>query len=298
MIVLNKNPNFPAVIPAVRDLGEGFAWYPHRPVDFAVAWMRKPPEKIPLVIGETGFFFDACHFDASGLFQASSLRGNRFLQSVESFKPPYYFADKMLRGIHQPSKFRQPDDYPNWDGVVLATQNPTDKSITDVGPPILWWMFYQNACAYYGKNLFVKIHPWVKGEDLTKMETIARASGCTYGKVSPKVVKKCKFVITYNSTFAVDCFLYGARVAYFAPGYFSECGAVSYTNWTLPDQVPDKSFSGYKLYEWLAWKYCVWTKNDTAFWDRFFKWCQIYYPHQEIPTDMSYAAHIDRVSYG
>ena len=201
---------------------------------------------------ETGFFWEAAHIDR-GIYKNSSFNLPEAISEVEKLDKPCVI-DKLLHA-KIPSKYRQTAYDVEWSGVVLACQNPNDRSVLSVGTSKDWWDFYEGACKFYGKNLFVKLHPWNSGEIGEKICAIARENGCRAEKTNHTCITKCLFVLVYNSSFVVDCLIRDVPVAQFAEGYFYKTPAVTFTNRTYPIGVKITDW-GRKLVNFLAYKYC------------------------------------------
>lgn len=203
---------------------------------------------------ESGFFFDSYHIDTIGFGLHSSLTTPQCIKMVEEFHAPKSAASIVLDSTI-PSKFRQPNIQQRWNDVVLAAQLPRDRSICQGHSVYDYWRFVKGACKFYGKHLFVKCHPYAK-KHYARFARYANKYGCKIGYCDHSVIKHCKFVLTWNSTFAVDCFLRGVPVAQFAPGYFYQQPAVTYTEGQYPDSVADTVDAAYKLADFLIWRYC------------------------------------------
>lgn len=207
---------------------------------------------------ETGFFWDAIHIDTLGLYKSSSLNTILGWKAVEEFVAPKTASDIVLNGTLNPSKYPQGREEFEWDGVVLAAQNPHDRSIYSTGSTRDYYAFIKGACEHYKDRLFIKLHPHSSGEGVTETITAyAQANGCRVSKTNHKVLKNCEFVLTWNSTFAVDCFVRSVPVAQFAPGYWHSTPAVTYTQGQYPDRVSVTSVeAGHRLADFLIWRYC------------------------------------------
>jgi len=239
-------------IPEERDVGS-----------LAVGWGH-PIDNGKCGIAETGFFWDAMHIDTVGSYQWSSLNTPEGICEIESFTPKKSALDIVLRGNLPTSKYSQ-GQYPeykekevfSWDGVVLALQNPGDRSVRKVASPEEYMIFIEEACRYYGKKLFLKLHPWNTGEIEEVLQKIANRYGCIAAKVDHRVIENCEFVLIFNSSFAVDCMIRSVRVAQYAPGTFWQTGAVKYTKYGFPFDICDSTISrGHKLCDFLVWRYC------------------------------------------
>ena len=245
------------------------------------------------VVFETGFFWDGAHVDYCGLYQNCTLGAPSARRIIGNFKAPAHAADIVLGGPTPPSKYRQTgDEEVFWDGVVLAAQNPTDRSIRVGGSTEGYWEFFEGACKKYGPHLFVKKHPWNSGDVEKRMDEIAAEYKCRCEKTNHSVIKNCKFVLVYNSTFAVDCFIRLIPVAQYAPGYFSSTPAVTYTDRELPDSVKDTVDAGMKLADFLIWRYCINMNMPIEKWVRLFKHLATTPTLFPIDGEFSYAANL------
>lgn len=222
---------------------------------YYVSW-GDPVSKCKTGTMETGFFWDAVHVDTIGLYSHCSLNTPAARQLIMSFKAPKPATEVVLGGKLPPSKFRQAGEKISWDGVVLALQNPTDRSIHRGSSTNDYYQFVEDACRHYGKHLFLKLHPWNSGETEARFRELALLHGCSIGKVNHSVIESCKFVLVYNSTFVVDCLIRGVTVVQYAPGYFYQCPGVNYSSFQFPDDAVSRREDGYKLCDFLIWRYC------------------------------------------
>lgn len=240
---------------------------------------------------ETGFFWDAIHIDTLGLYKSSSLNTVLGWKAVEAFTAPRSAADIVLNGTLNPSKYPQGREEFEWDGVVLAAQNPHDRSIYSTGSTRDYYRFIKGACEHYRDRLFIKLHPHSSGEGVTETITYhAKTNGCRVSKTNHSVIKNCAFVLTWNSTFAVDCFLREVPVAQFAPGYWHATPAVVYTAGTYPDKVPRTGLqAGRQLADFLIWRYCFHMHMPIDMWVRLIE----HYADSEelfpLPEEFAYA---------
>lgn len=207
---------------------------------------------------ETGFFWNAIHIDTMGLYKNSSLNTLAGWREVEMFSAPKSAAEIVLNGTLNPSKYPQGRENFDWHGVVLAAQNPGDRSIYSNGSKEDYYTFIKGACEHYRDRLFIKLHPHSSGEGVTeRITSYAEANGCKVSKTNHSVIQNCEFVLVWNSTFSVDCFVRNIPVAQFAPGYWHLTPAVVYTKGTYPDKLAtDTLQAGHKLADFLAWRYC------------------------------------------
>jgi hypothetical protein len=107
----------------------------------------------------------------------------------------------------------------------------------------------------------LKVHPWNSESLVEKYSNICNKYGCKIGRVGLSVIKKYKFVLLYNSGFSIDCLIHGVNVAQYSPGFFYRCDGINYTNYTFPDDITDKTNYGYRLCDFLMWKYCTTSKH-------------------------------------
>ena len=236
-----------------------------------ISW-GDPQIKSAYTVVETGFFWDAAHVDSVGLYRFSSLNTTHAASYIKRFKAPRSAADIILGGSLPASKYRQSGrEEISWDGIVLACQNPADRSVLRGHSVADYWRFYEGACKTYGRHLFVKLHPWNGGDVERRMREIAAENGCRCEKTNHGVLKKAKFCLVFNSTFAVDCFVRRVPVAQFAPGYFWMSDAVTYTRGRYPDHVGDTRDGGSRMADFLIWRYCFNIQMPIDKWVRFFR---------------------------
>ncbi len=240
------------------------------PEIWSLAWGHKKDHDAVI---ETGFFWNAMHIDRHGLYQESSL--NRSWDIIKKFKAPKSAAEIILSHKHT-SKYSQTNDPKIWEGVVLALQNPADRSVLSCGTTEDYYYFVEEACYAYGSDLFLKMHPWNNNEVATRLKEIAKKHGCEIAKTDHSVIEKCQFVLIYNSTFAVDCFLRNIKVAQYAPGYWHQTPAVDYTDRRYPSyevmaQNENLIECGHKLADFLIWKYCFHMNMATDKWIKMLK---------------------------
>ena len=245
------------------------------------------------IVIETGFFWQAAHIDTIGLYQHSSLCTPQALREIENFDASVS-AQEIVFEQKQKSKYRQGEDPDidkdiHWNKIVLALQNPYDRSIKAIASPEDYFKFVDDACKFYGKNLFVKLHPWNSGDVGHKLRKIAYDNGVQVGKISHRIVEDCEFVIVFNSTFAVDCMIRGVPVAQYAPGYFWQNPAVQYTEYTFPNKVKTDIDFGHKTCDFLVWKYCFDHSMPAEKWIQMFEQIAKSREMFPIPREFSYA---------
>ena len=208
---------------------------------------------------ETGFFRDAIHIDTVGLYENCSLNlpSTRFI--IENFNTKVSAKELFKSDKIQPKIRQHLTNNVSWDGVVLAGQYQNDRSILRVGTSNDYRNFVEESCKYYGKKLFVKMHPVIMGnaEEVDWMLSTAKKYGCEVGNVNLSVIEKSDYVISYNSTFAIDCLLRDKHVIQHAPGYFWQTGVVQYSERQI-GAMPTELDRGYidKFLDFLMWRYC------------------------------------------
>lgn len=227
-----------------------------------------PQTKRRFAVAETGFFWDAMHIDTQGLYQFSSLNSAAGVRAITEFAPPDSALALMKSAKLPDSKYRQPESDIEWEGVVFACQNPTDRSIHSVASTEDWWRFYEECCRYYGSKLFVKLHPWNCADVERRIREVANTFGCDVALAGHAVIKNCDHVVLFNSTFSIDCMVRGVRVKQGAPGYFYQTGAVTYCAGDPSVDLQETRFQAQRLVEFLAWKYCFSMDCDLEAWRR------------------------------
>lgn len=212
---------------------------------YGIGWGKKI-DGLPGGVMESGFFWDAAHIDTLGMYALSSLNTDEGYNIIRKHT---------LRPLPDlKSKYAQTNNTIVWEGVVLACQNPADRSILSVGTERDYWSFLEGACEKYKKDLFIKLHPWNNGIVLEKIKNIANKHGCRAEKCNFSVLDKCKFVLAYNSTFLVDCMVRGVKSAAFVPSAFSRY--THFTNGTYPNTVPCNKELATLFVNFLAYRYC------------------------------------------
>jgi len=240
--------------------------------DYVVNWGEMAISGCKQGIIENGFGHQAFHFDTKGIYQHCSLDTPDGLDAIENFEAPAKAVDIILKQ-RVPTTFPQPANkaYKGWDGIVLALQNPVDRSIRSVSSPEKYYEFVENACRYYGSRLFLKLHPWNTAEVEARFRSIASRYNCPIDKTDHSVIANCEFVIVFNSTFSVDCMLRGVPVAMYMPGYFWQNPAVAYTSYRLPKKIETDIDFGFKTCDFLIWRYCFNYKMPPAKWVAMFE---------------------------
>ena len=242
---------------------------------FRVFWGNIYKPSGPAIVIETGFFWQAAHIDTIGLYQHSSLCTPQALKEIENFDAPVP-AKKIIESQKQKSKFRQGEDPGmekdiHWAKIVLALQNPYDRSVRAIASPEDYFRFVDDACKFYGNNLFIKLHPWNSGDIGDRLRKIAYDNEVQAGKISHRIIEDCEFVLVFNSTFAVDCMIRGVPVAQYAPGYFWQNPAVQYTEYTFPTEIKTDIDFGQKTCDFLVWRYCFDHSMPAEKWTQMFE---------------------------
>jgi len=214
---------------------------------------------------ETGFFRDAVHIDPIGLYENCSLNHQSTKNIIEKYNAPesaikMFDSGKILTKIPQGKGTSV-----NWNGVVLAGQYQKDRSILRVGTTTDYRNFVENSCKYYGKKLYVKMHPvmTMDVEEVKWITDLAKRYDCEVGTADISIINGAEFIVTYNSTIAIDCLFRKKHVMQFAPGYFWQTGVVQYTNRKIgvsPFEL-DMRYAQ-KFLDFILWKYCF-NKNSS-----------------------------------
>jgi hypothetical protein len=220
---------------------------------FHVAWGENVAGARHCVM-ETGFFRDALHFDAHGLYEGASFNFPVARREIEHFAAP-----RSWRTLALQPKFAQPSARSSWPGVVVILQHPADRSIKRAGAMEDYHAFVAQACAYYGPRAFLKKHPVTLGNraEMEFLERVARQHGCELGHVDTSVIDDCEFVLVYNSTFAVDAMMRGKHVMQYAPGYFWQTGCVQYAARDVRAKIATCEGNPDRFLDFLVWRYCV-----------------------------------------
>lgn len=211
---------------------------------------------------ETGFFNEGAFIDTIGNYQYSSLNTSTAYKLIDNYdlknKPS---AKNIIFNLNpkEQSKYNpthtEKDMPTEWTGVVLALQNPKDRSILSVTTTQKYYEFVEECCKFYGKNLFVKMHPWNSNEVYDALAGIAKKYNCLYGKTSIDLIKKSEFVIAFNSTIAIDCLIRDVSYIQYSIGTFYNAYGIHYSNYSFPLNVTKKE-DGQKLCDFLIHKYC------------------------------------------
>jgi hypothetical protein len=250
-------------------------------------------------IMESGFFNNAQFIDTVGAYQTCSLNTKYAYDQIENFELNGRLSAKDIIFSLEPNKqskfnpcHKEKNTPEDWNGVILALQNPKDRSIHMVTDTKKYYEFVDECCKFYGKNLFVKMHPWNSGEVYDSLAEIAKKHGCLYGKTSIDIIKNCEFVISYNSTFAIDCLLRDVPYVQYGMGTFYDTYGIIYSKQTFPKQVEKKKNMN-KLCDFLIHKYCF-NKNMQV--EKYAKMIRHFSESDEIfpmTDEFSYASNIN-----
>lgn len=224
---------------------------------------------------ETGFFYDAAFIDTVGSYHHCSLNSVKGFSYVASFDLNGRPSAKQIVNSLKPSqrsKFNpaagnvksisQP--------IILACQNPTDRSICFPHSVKKYWEFVEGCCKFYGKNLFVKLHPWNSNEKILPFQKLADKYGCGIGKCALDLIIGKDFVISFNSTIAIDCLLRDVPYVQYAMGTFWNSWGIHFSNYTFPKTVKLKPDSQ-KLADFLVYRYCFNKSMDKKKYTRMIK---------------------------
>jgi hypothetical protein len=186
------------------------------------------------------------------MYLMSSLRDPSLRKVLEHYTPPIDIINAILElPSSQVSKYAQPIDVPDWKGVVLMGQSLMDNSVSCMGIDhynmshgITQYMhWYRTMCDQYGKDLYVKIHPFVAQIKpyMHMLQEVAWEYGATAESCSMDIINHCEKVVLYNSTAIVDCWMRGVPVEQYAGGTFD----------TIPAEL------GKQMVHFLMWQYCI-----------------------------------------
>ena len=222
--------------------------------NFLVSWGENK-SNIRHCVMETGFFWDALHFDKHGLYDKASFNFPEAKKIISSYNAPISWNKLNLR-----QKFTQKEENINWEGIVLIAQHPTDRSIYKVGTSKDYYNFIEKICSKYQSKIFIKKHPAVINNKIDNeiLEGIALRYNCEIGNVNTSVIDNAEAVYLYNSTFVVDALMREKHVVEFAPGYFWQTGTVQYSDRKIPQKYKycNQAYID-KFLDFLVWKYCV-----------------------------------------
>lgn len=263
--------------------------------NFAISW-GDPAYQIRGATVETGFFWEAIHIDKIGLYERASFNFPLAKRLIEDFNAKISFRQLQANNLLKP-KFNQPSTLLNWDGVVIIGQHPGDRSIFKAGSTGDYHKFLDEACSYYGKKAFIKIHPVTMGmaNELEIVRNIAKKYGSECGYVNTSVIDNAELVLVYNSTFVVDALIANKHVIQYAPGYFWQSGVAQYSSRKIPTKIENCNQEYCeKFLDFLIWKYCFHERlpiNEIAEIIKTFESSKETFP---LPEDLSYAGYLLR----
>lgn len=246
------------------ELGLEFSRSQQQSEDYVIYWGQKPyiaNYGIKYGVMETGFFYNASFIDTVGNYQSLSLNTAMGFHTVADFNLDGRKSAREIvfeQPIKMQSKFNAAFnrvDIDTWTGPVLILQNPTDRSILNVTSKKKYLQFVKDACKFYGKNLFVKFHPWNSGEKFTELEDIVKPFGCKYGKAKMSIIDNAEFCIAYNSTFAIDAMLRNVQYVQYGMGTFFNAYGVIYTEEQFPLNIRPV-LDLHQLPDFLIHKFC------------------------------------------
>jgi hypothetical protein len=230
----------------------------HHPCQYNDGWALSwafPKRGFRNAVTETGFFDGASHIDRIGLYLDSSINYRANQKEIKEFKAPRS-AQEIVQESGWKSKYDQVEIPVRWEGVVLAAQVPFDRSVRAVSTTDEYYDFVRAACKYYGRHLFLKLHPKQDPGSQHKMMDLAREHNCKCSHADMSVLDHCKFLLVHCSTMAMDAFIRGVPVVQYAAGYWTETGAVLYTDGEFADAPGETVEMGHKVADWCMWRYC------------------------------------------
>tara|TARA_R100000995_G_scaffold84129_1_gene61885 strand:- start:269 stop:1180 length:912 start_codon:yes stop_codon:yes gene_type:complete len=243
--------------------GYGMTYKHDNDADYTIYWGMNPTKlhsHKKYGVMETGFFKNAAFIDTVGAYQACSLNTKHAYDEISNFDLGGRSSAKEIISnfsARNRSKYnathgrKEPFDQT----IVLACQNPKDRSIGYPHSGARYWEFIEECCKYYGKNLFVKLHPWNSGEYAEPFFEIGKRYGCEVSKCHMSLIKDKEFVISFNSTMAIDCILNDVPYVQYAMGTFWNCFGIHFSNYSCPSSV-DPTPNADKLVDFLMYKYC------------------------------------------
>jgi len=245
---------------------------PYKEFNYVIYWGNKefiPNHGRKYGIMETGFFNEAAYIDTIGNYHTSSLNTKSAYDTISNFDLGNRKSAKdIVFGLPKNLQSKFDTEYHEngkrnlvWDKIILAVQHPTDRAIQSVTSTKKYYEFIEDCCKFYGKNLFLKLHPWNRGESYQLISEIANKYNCPYGITNMSVIDNCEFVIAYNSSFVIDCILRDVPYVQYGLGTFYNTFGVNYSNHTFPSTInnlPD----AHKLPDFLIHRYCY--KKDVS----------------------------------
>lgn len=209
---------------------------------------------------ETGFFNNAAFIDTIGNYQSNSLNTKHAYDLISEFDLNGRRSAKDVifnLPVNAQSKYNADhgDVRDVQENIILALQNPKDKSIYSVSNQKSYYKFVEDCCKFYGRNLFVKMHPWNSGEFYDILSAICKKYNCNHGKAPISIIRGKEFVISYNSTFAIDCILNDVPYVQYEMGTFYNTFGITHSRRTFPRFVKPIENAN-NLPNFLIYKYC------------------------------------------
>lgn len=232
---------------------------------------------------ETGYFWNGGFIDTIGSYHCCSLNTKMAYDKIANFDLNGRRSAKEIvfsQPSNRQSKFNavHGSNQPFSQNIVLACQNHKDRSIGLPHSSKVYWDFIDKCCKYYGKNLFIKLHPWNTNENADPYFEFAKKYNCEIAKFNMDLIKGKEFVITFNSTIAIDCILRDVPIVQYAIGTFWNCFGINFSNYSFPNSV-ESIDNAEKLADFLIHKYCYY-KNTSA--DNFASMVKHYASSKEI----------------
>lgn len=241
----------------------GFTYSTSVASDYVIYW-GIPTSKLNLHnkygVMETGFFWEAAFIDTIGSYQCCSLNTKYAYDQILNFDLNGKKSAKNIIFSLNPSRQSKYNAVHGQSvsihqNIILALQNPTDRSITYPSSTSKYYEFVEECCKFYGKNLFVKLHPWNSNEKAEALLEICKRYKCEAAKCPVSCISGKEFVISYNSTFAIDCILHDVQCVQYCIGTFYNTFGIHFSNYTFPTSVT-KIQDSHKLIDFLIYKYC------------------------------------------
>ena len=231
--------------------------FPTRHAGFSFFWGHPDISKIaPGYVAECGFWKNAWHLDAKGLWCNSQL--NDANEAIKNYIPPTKNILNLVKDNkkYSPRTWDCVNHYDKWKYVVLITQLSRDMSVGIVGGKEPYYEFIRKAAKYYGDRLLLKAHPEHSATDREETIEIIKGTGAKYGTMDN--VDGCEFVLLYNSTISGELFVKGIPIVQYAKGYFHNLEAIHFTDGSvIAPKLRNTKAIGRKTAEFLLWKYCI-----------------------------------------
>lgn len=209
---------------------------------------------------ETGFFNEAAFIDTIGAYQSCSLNTKKAYDQISNFELNNKKSAKDIISslpLNKQSKYNATfgKKYEFSQTIVLACQNDMDRSIGYPHSYKVYFEFIENCCKFYGRNLFIKLHPWNSGDKKNPYYEIAQKYNCEIDKCHISLIRNKEFVISFNSTIAIDCILNDVPYVQYAIGTFWNCFGIHFSEYKFPINVNPIPYA-HKLADFLIYKYC------------------------------------------